>query len=253
MEFTGKSAIVTGAASGIGFAVAALLVERGAKVLAVDVNEAAVQEAASSVGEGFVPWAADVAQADQVKAYVEQAVELFGSIDYFFNNAGVEGPFKSSSDITLDEWHRATGINLNGAFYGFKYVTEQMRKTGGGSIVATGSNVSLTGAPNRIDYVTSKHAILGMTRAVASEYGEGAVRANCICPGPVETPLMERAESLASADDPSIAHKAYAAISPMNRYARPQEVAETVLFLLSDRAEFINGSAVSIDGGFCAN
>ncbi len=248
-DFTGKSAIVTGAASGIGLAVANLLVDRGARVLAVDVDASALQ---ARVRAGYIPFVADVSDSAQVRAYVERAVEEFGRVDHFFNNAGVEGVIKPVTEVTDEEWRRVLSINLDGVFYGYREVVRQMAAQGGGSIVATGSNVALTGAPNRVDYVTSKHAVLAMTRTVADEYEQHHVRANCICPGPVETPLMERAEVMVNPDDPAAVHADYAAISPMNRYARPAEIAELVLFLLSDRAEFINGVPVSIDGGFSA-
>lgn len=253
MEFSGKSGIVTGAASGIGEATTLMLARRGARVLAVDVDDARLKKLSETdAGDNVVPWVADVSRADEVEGYVDAAVERFGRIDMFFNNAGVAGPFKAVHEITLEEWHQVIDVDLHGVFYGMKYVVGHMRERGGGSIVITGSNLSLVGAANRVDYTAAKHAILGIARTVCAEAGGDGVRVNVVCPGPVDTPLLQRVERFLNPDNPEEIRAAYAGITPMNRYATPDEIAETVCFLLSDRAPYISGIPLSIDGGFSA-
>lgn len=253
MEFSGKSGIVTGGASGIGEAATLMLARRGASVLAVDVDEERLEKLRETdAAENIVPWMADVSDAEQVKGYVDAAIERFGKIDMFFNNAGVAGPFKPVHEITIEEWHQVIGIDLHGVFYGMKYVVGHMREQGGGSIVITGSNLSIFGAANRVDYAAAKHAILGIARTVCAEAGGDGVRVNVVCPGPVDTPLLSRVERYLNPDNPEEIRAAYAGITPMNRYATPDEIAETVCFLFSDRAPYISGIPLPIDGGFSA-
>lgn len=252
-DFRGMSAIVTGAAKGIGRATASMIAARGGRVLAVDHDRVGVASAAAEIGDDkAVPFEADVTDPAQVAAYVQAARDAFGRIDLFFNNAGVAGPFKEVHDLDLEDWHRTVDVNLHGVFYGMKYVVGHMRQDGGGSIVISGSNLSMFGAPGRIDYTATKHAILGIARAVSSEAGADGVRVNVICPGPVDTPMLADVERYLNPEDPAEIRAAYAGISPLNRYASPDEIAEVVCFLLSARSSYVSGIPMAVDGGFSA-
>lgn len=250
--FEGKGAIVTGAGSGIGRAVTLELAAAGARVLAVDVNLAGAQHTASEADGEVHPFVADVSDGGQVRAYAQAAVEIVGLPKLFFNNAGVEGVHKSISDTTEEEWRSVVGINLDGMFFGLKYVLPLIQQAGGGAVVNTGSILSLKAAPDRSDYVVTKHGVLGLTRTAAAEVATKGIRVNCICPGPVATPLMTRSELLVNPDDPRFEHDRFIEGTPMRRYAEPGEVAELVLFLLRDDVGFLTGSAVTIDGGIMA-
>jgi NAD(P)-dependent dehydrogenase (short-subunit alcohol dehydrogenase family) len=253
VDFEGRFGIVTGGASGIGRATVTMLVERGARVLAVDLDAEGLESLTLELGgDRVVAFAADVADPKQVEGYAAAAMDAFGRIDVFFNNAGIAGPFKEVHDIELDEWHRTIDVNLHGVFYGMKYVVGHMRADGGGSIVLTGSNLSLFGASTRVDYTASKHGILGIARAVATEAGGDGVRVNVICPGPIDTPMLHEVEKFLNPEAPEVIRAAYEAISPMNRYATPDEIAEVVCFLLSSRSSFVSGIPMAVDGGFSA-
>lgn len=250
--FEGKPAIVTGAGSGIGRAVTLELAAAGARVLAVDVNlEGAERTAADADGEVH-PFAADVSDSAAVRAYAEAAVELLGPPKLFFNNAGVEGVHKSIADTTEEEWRSVVGINLDGMFFGLKYVLPLIQQAGGGAVVNTGSILSLKAAPDRSDYVVTKHGVLGLTKSAAAEVATQGIRVNCICPGPVATPLMTRSEQLVNPDDPGFERDRFIEGTPVHRYAEPREIAELVLFLLRDDVGYLTGSAVTIDGGIMA-
>ncbi|MBM7245214.1 SDR family oxidoreductase [Rhodococcus fascians] len=251
-QFTNKGAIVTGAGSGIGRAVAHRLASLGARVLAVDMNMAAAERtAAESEGE-IHPFAADVSVHDQVKAYADAATSLIGEPRLFFNNAGVEGVHKSIVDTTENEWRSVVDVNLNGMFFGLKNVLPLLQRSGGGAVVNTGSILSLKGAPDRSDYVVTKHAVLGLTRSAAAESATHGIRVNCICPGPVDTPLMSRSESLVNPEDPNFEHDRFIEGTPLRRYGSPEEIAELVVFLLREDVGYQTGSAVTIDGGITA-
>ncbi|GAA1693507.1 short chain dehydrogenase [Mycolicibacterium murale] len=250
--FEGKGAIVTGAGSGIGRAVALELAAAGARVLAVDVNVEGAEKTASDAAGEVHPFAADVSDPAQVRTYAEAAIGLVGPPQLFFNNAGVEGVHKSIVDTTSDEWRKVVGINLDGMFFGLKYVLPLIQQAGGGAVVNTGSILSLKAAPDRSDYVVTKHGVLGLTRSAAAEVATQGIRVNCICPGPVATPLMTRSELLVNPDDPGYEHDRFIEGTPVRRYAEPREIAELVLFLLRDDVGYLTGSAVTIDGGIMA-
>lgn len=251
-NFEGKRAIVTGAGSGIGRAVTLALAAAGAQVLAVDVNPEAAEKTAADAGAAVHPFAADVSDAAQVRAYAEAALDTIGAPQLFFNNAGVEGVHRSIVDTTEEQWRRVVGVNLDGMFFGLKYVLPLIKKVGGGAVVNTGSILSLKAAPDRSDYVVTKHAVLGLTRSAAAETATDDIRVNCICPGPVATPLMTRSETLVNPNDPEFERNRFIEGTPMRRYAEPREIAELVLFLLRSDVAFQTGSAVTIDGGILA-
>jgi NAD(P)-dependent dehydrogenase (short-subunit alcohol dehydrogenase family) len=250
--FDGKRAIVTGAGSGIGRAVTLALAEAGAHVLAVDVNLSGAEKTAADAGRNVHPFAADVSSSAQVRAYAEASFDTIGLPQLFFNNAGVEGVHKSIVDTTEEEWRTVVGINLDGIFFGLKYVLPLIQQAGGGAVVNTGSILSLKAAPDRSDYVTTKHGVLGLTRSAAAECATPGIRVNCICPGPVSTPLMTRSETLVNPDDPGFERNRFIEGTPMHRYAEPREIAELVLFLLRDDVGYQSGAAVTIDGGITA-
>lgn len=251
-DFQGRSAIVTGAGSGIGRAVALALADRGAKVLAVDINAVAAKETVSLSQGEIVAHRADVSQSNDVRDYAAAAASLHGLPTIFFNNAGIEGVHKSIVDTSEEDWLRTLGVNLNGVFWGLKHVLPLMRQAGGGAVVNTGSILSLKAAPDRSDYVVTKHAVLGLTRSAASEVASDGIKVNCICPGPVDTPLMTRSEILVNPEDPGYERSRFEQGAPAGRYATTAEIAELVLFLLRPDITYLTGAAVNIDGGIMA-
>jgi NAD(P)-dependent dehydrogenase (short-subunit alcohol dehydrogenase family) len=251
-DFDGLGGVVTGAGSGIGQAVAVRLANEGASVLAVDINEESAKETAAKA-EGspgkIVPFRADVTVSSDVKAYVENAVKEFGNLRFFHNNAGVEGVHKSIVDTSEEEWDMVMNINLRSYFLGMKYALPAIKSSGGGAVVITGSILSLKAAPDRSDYVVSKHAVLGLAKTAASECAKDGIKVNCICPGPIEGPLMARSERLVNPDDPGFERKRFEAGAPMGRYGQMEEVADLVAYLLSPRVPYLTGAVVTIDGG----
>jgi NAD(P)-dependent dehydrogenase (short-subunit alcohol dehydrogenase family) len=254
-EFEGLGGIVTGAGSGIGRAVTLRLAQGGGAVLAVDLRPEPVErlmgEAADLPGR-IIPHEADVTKPDQVRSYAERAERELPRVWFFHNNAGVEGVHKDIVDTTEDEWQRVMAINLHSYFYGLKYVLPVMKRQGGGAVVITGSLLSLQAAPGRSDYTVSKHAVLGLARSAASEHARDGIKVNCICPGPIETPLMERSERLVNPEDPGFERRRFEEGTPIGRYGTPDEVAETIAFLLSPKVPYLTGAALSLDGGLRA-
>lgn len=238
----GESAIVTGAASGIGRAVVLALAAAGATTLAVDRDGPGLAETVRRAGGSRVrAHLADVARAREVEGYVEAAVDAHGPPTLFFNNAGVAGHARPLTELGLDEWAAVLDVNLSSVFWGLKFVLPHMYAAGRGAIVNTGSIASLQGAANRADYVATKHAVLGLTRCAAAEARGSGVKVNCLCPGPVDTEMVAKFRTAAGADGP--------APTPPGEMATPAEIAETVLFLLRPDVPFLTGSAVSVDGG----
>jgi NAD(P)-dependent dehydrogenase (short-subunit alcohol dehydrogenase family) len=248
-SFTGRSAIVTGAGSGIGKAVTLALATAGAKVMAVDINGDAAKATANEYMNSVVPHQADVADRVQVFGYAEAAAAEHGAPTLFFNNAGVEGVHKSILDTEPAEWLRVVDVNLHSMFWGLQAVLPYMKAEGNGAVVNTGSILSLKSAPDRSDYTVTKHAVLGLTRSAASEMAAHGVRINCLCPGPIETPLMRRSEQLVNPDDPDWERRRFEEGTPIGRYGSPREIAETVMFLLRGDVAYQTGAAVVIDGG----
>lgn len=251
-RFDGKVIVITGAAGGIGRATCARFASEGANVVAVDLpgtglDEVVAELKASGVQALAAP--ADVSKSVQVQGYVEAAVAAFGGIDFFFNNAGIEGWVGPSTDYPEDIFDKVIDVNLKGVWLGMKYVVPVMRKRGGGSIVNTASTAGLGGTPNIIAYGASKHAVVGMTKSAAMEFGRDKIRVNAVCPSPIETRMMRSLERGMNPDDPQAAHDTIAANIPLGRYGEPAEVAALVAFLCSDDASFINGGLYTIDGG----
>jgi NAD(P)-dependent dehydrogenase (short-subunit alcohol dehydrogenase family) len=184
-----------------------------------------------------------------VFTYAKAAADLQGPPTLFFNNAGVEGVHRSILETDPADWLRVIDINLNSMFWGLQAVLPYMKAEGAGAVVNTGSILSLKSAPDRSDYAVTKHAVLGLTRSAASEMAAHGIRVNCLCPGPVETPLMRRSELLVNPDDPDFERHRFEQGTPIGRYAQPREIAETVMFLLRGDIGYQTGAAVVIDGG----
>jgi NAD(P)-dependent dehydrogenase (short-subunit alcohol dehydrogenase family) len=249
-QLEGKIALVTGGGSGIGRASALTFVREGAKVVVADIvtegGEATVGMIRTAGGEAtFVM--VDVSKAAEVEALVNAVVEAYGRIDCAFNNAGVEGTGASTVDYTEEDWDRIVTINLKGVWLCMKYEIRQMLQQGGGVIVNMASYLGLVGIENGSAYVASKHGVVGLTKTAALEYARSGIRVNAVCPGFTRTPLIERV--LTSRPG---AEAKFLAIEPVGRFGTPEEVAEAVVWLCSDRASFVTGHAMAVDGGCVA-
>lgn len=242
-----KVALVTGAGSGIGLAIAQSYAKEGAKVIVSDINDEhgnqAVEKIKSEGGEAsFVK--ADTSDAEQVEALVKSTVEIYGKLDIACNNAGIGGEQKLTGDYGLDSWRKVLSVNLDGVFYGCKYQLEQMEKNGGGVIVNIASIHGTVAAPLSSAYTAAKHAVVGLTKNIGAEYGQKNIRCNSVGPAYIETPLLDSA----SGD----MKEALIAKHPMGRLGRSEEVAELVLFLSSEKSSFMTGGYYLVDGGYTA-
>jgi len=241
-----KVAIVSGAGSGIGRAIAVTYAKEGAKVIVADINEAHADETVKIIqengGDAFTVKADSSIAADN-KKLVEIAVEKYGRLDLACNNAGIGGPAKPTGEYEPEEWDKVIALNLNGVFYACRYQLEQMEKNGGGSIVNIASVHGQVAAPNSPAYTASKHAVVGLTKNIAAEYAAKNIRCNAIGPGYIETPLLSANLDQKSKD-------AIAAKSPINRLGTSQEIADLVAFISSDKSSFTTGSYIIADGGY---
>jgi NAD(P)-dependent dehydrogenase (short-subunit alcohol dehydrogenase family) len=243
-----KVSVITGGSGGIGSAAAKLFLNEGAKVVLVDINEAALQNVVSELGSENVRYfVADVSKAAEVEAYVAYTVKTFGKIDVFFNNAGVEGVVKSIADYDESEFDKVISINVKGVWLGMKYVLPEMND--GGSIVNTSSVAGLQGFESMSAYVTSKHAVIGLTRAVAREASARKIRVNSVHPSPVDNRMMRSLEEGFAPGQGEAVKKGFEVSIPLGRYATNEEVANAVLFLASPDSQFITGTKLVVDGG----
>ena len=249
-EFGGKVAFITGASSGIGRATAMAFARAGADVMVVDVlgdgghqTVAAVQE----LGRRAVFVRCDVSRDDDVRHAVRDTIEAFGRIDFAFNNAGIEGQQAATADCTPENWDRVIGINLKGVWLCMKYQIPQMLGEGGGAIVNCSSIAGLVGFQGIPAYVASKHGVVGLTRTAALEYSKSNIRVNAVCPGVIQTPMIDRFTHGEAA-----IRKQLVEGEPVGRVGRPEEVADAVLWLCSERASFVTGHALAVDGGWVA-
>jgi len=252
MEFAGKVALITGGGGGIGRAAALGFAARGAKVMVVDRDATLGGGTAELVrdqgGDGRF-CKADVTVAADVRQYVQDTVESFGRIDCFFNNAGIEGVFAPTYEYPEDVFDAVMGVNLKGVFLGLRYVLPVMIAQKAGTVVNTSSTAGLIGAPGLSAYAAAKHAVLGLTKTAANETARFGVRVNAICPGAVDTRMMRAIEIQRNAEDPDSVSAAAKAGIPTGRYAKPDEIANLVLFLSSGMSEQITGAHFVIDGG----
>ena len=255
-RLTGRIALITGGAGGIGQAAARQFVAEGAKVVLVDLSEAALQEVVGSIGEDSASYAvADVTQPEQVQSYVKAAVERWGGIDIFLANAGIEGKVFSIPDYPIDVFDQVMAVNVRGVWLGLKYVIPVMRDRGGGSIVITSSTAGIGGGQGMSAYTTSKHAVIGIMRTAALECAPMGIRVNTVNPAPIETRMMRSLEEMrvAAADSSEVTventKQATAERIPLQRYGNPEEVAKLMLFLASDDSSFCTGGVYMVDGG----
>ncbi len=243
-----KVAIVTGGAGSIGRTTAKLFLDEGAKVLLVDLIEEDLKKAVKELdGKDVKYCVADVTKSADVQRYVTKAVESFGKIDVFFNNAGIEGVVKPIVDYPDEMFDKVIAVNVRGVWMGNKYVLPYMNE--GGSIIMSSSVAGLLGYANLGAYVTSKHAVVGIMRTTAVEAAPLKIRVNTIHPSPVNNRMMRSIEDGASAGHGDDVKKAFEATIPLGRYAEPLEIAKLVLFLAGDDSQFITGTTQVIDGG----
>jgi NAD(P)-dependent dehydrogenase (short-subunit alcohol dehydrogenase family) len=246
MLFSGKNIIVTGASGDLGTAITQRLITQGANVLAVDSNTAGLSRLAAEVsGPGVLEtFIADVSDAEQVLGYATHAFELWGQVDGFVNNAGIQTPVRPIVEFPEEDFDQVMAINIRGVFLGMKYVLPRMRE--GGSVVNMSSALGLVGGVDIIAYVASKHAIIGMTKTAALEQGSRGIRVNAAAPGPVAGRMTFKLADEVFAGT----SKTFAETVPLGRYGTPEDVAGMVAFLLSDDSGYATGTTHSVDGGF---
>lgn len=243
-----KVAVITGGSGAIGSTTAKLFLQEGAKVVLVDINEEALNSTKSSLdSENVSIFKANVTNAEEVQGYVNHTVETFGKIDIFFNNAGVEGIVKPITEYPEEEFDKVININIKGVWLGMKYVLPQMNE--GGSIINTSSVAGLKGFPSMTAYVTSKHAVIGLSRTVALEAAPRKIRVNTIHPSPVDNRMMRSLEEGYAPGQGEAVKKDFEESIPLKRYATNDDIAKAVLFLASDESQFITGSKLLVDGG----
>lgn len=251
MHLRDKVAIITGGNSGIGRSTARLFAGEGAKVVVAARHArrgaAVVQEIEAKGGAAHFT-SCDVRHADDCQRAVAAALQVFGSLDVLVNNAGIIFRGRDALNTTLDEWEQSFAVNVRGAFLMSKYALPEMTRRGGGSIVNVASYYGLVGGRGVAAYCASKGALVQLTRAMALDHAGRGVRVNCVCPGSVQTPMIEEVWHDFGEDAPKI----WAAKHPMGRVAQPEEVAQTILFLASSASSFMTGVAVPVDGGITA-
>jgi NAD(P)-dependent dehydrogenase (short-subunit alcohol dehydrogenase family) len=245
----GKRAIVTGAGSGIGRAIAIRLASEGARVILADLDEEAAEEVAEEIDGETLVHRADVTKATGVEALVARAVSEWGGLDVMVNNAGV-GVAANIVDATEEDYERMMDVCVRGTFLGMKHAVPAIRHSGGGSVINMSSVAALIGISDRAIYCAAKGAILSMTRAAAVDHVGDGVRVNCIAPGTVETPWIERITS--GYDDPEEARKTMQARQPHGRFVQPEEIAAMAAYLASDESASVIGACMIVDGGVTA-
>jgi len=244
-ELNGKVAIVTGAAKGIGESTAKLFAKEGARVTVSDVDvengEKVVKTINDNGGEAiFIK--SDASKAEDHEELVKKTVDAFGKLDIAVNNAGIGGPLAKTAEYPLEGWEKVINLNLNGVFYGTKFQIAEMLKNGGGSIVNIASILGQVGTANSPAYVAAKHGVVGLTKTAAIEYAKEGIRVNSVGPGYIKTPLLN------VLDDDTL--DMLKGMHPIGRLGKPEEVAEIILWLASDKASFVTGNYYAVDGGY---
>jgi NAD(P)-dependent dehydrogenase (short-subunit alcohol dehydrogenase family) len=246
-SYAGKVAFVTGSGSGIGRATALAFAREGASVVAADASEQGNQETVRMIeelGGRALALRCDVRRAGDVKAALDRTVETFGRLDVAFNNAGVEQEQAPTAELAEEVWDRVIDIDLRGVFLCMKYEIALMLEQGGGAIVNTSSGAGVKGFPREAAYVAAKHGVIGLTKAAALDYAQASIRVNAVCPGIIDTQMMDRV----TGDTPE-GRQQVISQEPIGRMGKPGEIAAAVLWLCSDAASFVVGHAMVVDGG----
>lgn len=247
-KLANKVAVITGGSGAIGVTTAQLFLDEGARVVIVDINEEALKKAVAELNSPHISYVtADVSRAADVQKYVQHTVNTFGKIDIFFNNAGIEGVVKPITEYPEDAFDKVIAVNVKGVWLGMKYVLPEMND--GGSIINTSSVAGLMGFNSMSAYVTSKHAVIGLTRTVAHEVAPRGIRVNSVHPAPVDNRMMRSLEEGFAPGQAEEVKKGFEASIPMKKYATNEDIAKGVLFLASDDSRFITGMKLVIDGG----
>jgi NAD(P)-dependent dehydrogenase (short-subunit alcohol dehydrogenase family) len=247
---SGKAALVTGAGAGIGRATAVLFAAEGARVAVADIDLAAAEETAAAIRAGggeALAFGGDITKSGDVQMMVDGAVAAFGQLDCAYNNAGVEDVMKPAHELTEADWDRLIAVDLKGTWLCMRAELAHMVSARGGSIVNSASVLASVAMPNVPAYTAAKHGVLGLTRSAALDYATRGIRVNAVSGGAIRTELVQR--TIASG---KVSEGDYARLHPMNRLGEPTEVAEAVVWLCSDRASFVTGHSLAIDGGFLA-
>ena len=243
-----KAAIVTGAASGIGKAIALLYAAEGARLVLTDLDDQGGQETLSLIhknGGEAIFIHADSAKSEDSRKVVDETVKKYGALHLAVNNAGIGGPLKPVGEYPIEGWDKVIAINLSGVFYGMRYQIPAMLVSGGGNIVNITSILGKVATKNAAAYVSAKHGVIGLTETAALDYADQKIRVNAVGPGYISTPLLTK-----TLDEATL--KALAGLHPMGRIGNSEEVAELVLWLNSDKASFVTGSYYNVDGGYLA-
>jgi len=248
----GKSALITGGGGGIGRATALAFAREGARVAVADVAEEAARETVALVnaaGGQAISLSGDVSRDADVRAMIDAVVGTYGRLDCAFNNAGIAGwhvdaILKKTAEWSEEAFDRMIAVNLRGVWLCMRHELPQMQAQGGGAIVNTGSIAGLVGLPNSSAYVAAKHGVIGLTKTAALEYAEANIRVNAVCPGYIKTPMTEPSMRLRG--------EAILAQTPLKRMGSPEEIAEMVVWLCSERASYVSGAAYNVDGGYMA-
>jgi NAD(P)-dependent dehydrogenase (short-subunit alcohol dehydrogenase family) len=251
IRLDGRVAVVTGAAGVIGAATIKLLAERGARIVAVDRREQDLQTAIKDLPASAqaLAIAADVTREDEVAEYVRAAIDRFGAIDAFHNNAGIEGDIAPITKYSLETFRRVLDVNVVGVFLGMKHVLPVMLKQNSGSIINTASIAGLVGSPDIAVYTASKHAVIGLTKTAAIECGGTLVRVNCVCPGMIDSRMLSAIIEGRNPGNAPVPNERIVERIPARRLGHASEVASIVAFLASDEASYVSGSAYTVDGG----
>jgi NAD(P)-dependent dehydrogenase (short-subunit alcohol dehydrogenase family) len=245
-----KVCLVTGAASGIGKAAALAFAAEGAVLTIADVSSEGGEETARiarSTGGNVRFTRCDISIASEVEALIASIVARHGRLDCAFNNAGIEGPLVPMAEVSEELWDRIVAVDLRGVWLCLKHEIRQMMRQGGGAIVNTSSTAGICGTPGYSPYTAAKHGVIGLTKSVALQYARSGIRVNAICPGLVDTPMMDRILG----GDPEM-EKLFVAGTPVSRKAQPHEIAAAAIWLCSDEASYVTGAVLPVDGGVFA-